>query len=90
MKKARLSSLVSSLKTGLTLLQLANVIATGRKEVLMGAVRRGGKNRYRGDERRKKLCEDSVVGRTDRRRVKMRERGEHCKVKDRDSGLGVM
>lgn len=33
MKRARLSSLVSSLKTGLTLLQLANVIATGRTKV---------------------------------------------------------
>lgn len=33
MKRARLSSLVSSLKTSLTLLQLANVIATGRRKV---------------------------------------------------------
>lgn len=48
MKRARLSSLVSSLKTSLTLLQLANVIATGRRKSLMGAAqRRGVKSRCR-------------------------------------------
>lgn len=44
MKKASVSSLVSSLKTGLT---LANVTATGRNKSLMGVARRGAvKNRY--------------------------------------------
>lgn len=48
MKRARLSSLVSSLKTGLTLLQLANVIATGRRKSLRGAALwRGVKSRCR-------------------------------------------